>query len=140
MTEFFIDTNIFLRFLTNDIPEQAQAVEEVLKRANKGEIDLYTSVLTLAEIVWTLESYYELPREDIRDKVIAILNTPGLHIEEADRLAQAVTLYADLNIDFIDAYNAVWMRDQGLSKVITFDIKHFNRVQWVNASTPEEVQ
>jgi predicted nucleic-acid-binding protein len=102
MTEFFIDTNIFLRFLTNDIPEQAQAVEEVLKRANKGEIDLYTSVLTLAEIVWTLESYYELPREDIRDKVIAILNTPGLHVEEADR--------------------------------------HFNRVQWVNASTPEEVQ
>jgi predicted nucleic-acid-binding protein len=139
MTEFFIDTNIFLRFLTNDIPAQAQAVEEVLKRANKGEIDLYTSVLTLAEIVWTLESYFDLLREDIHDKVIAILNTTGLHVEEADRLAQAVTLYADLNIDFIDAYNAVWMKDQGLSKVITFDTKHFNRVQWVNASTPEEV-
>ena len=139
MTEFFIDTNIFLRFLTNDIPAQAQAVEEVLKRANKGEIDLYTSVLTLAEIVWTLESYFDLLREDIHDKVIAILNTTGLRVEEADRLAQAVTLYADLNIDFIDAYNAVWMKDQGLSKVITFDLKHFNRVQWVNASTPEEV-
>jgi predicted nucleic-acid-binding protein len=140
MAEFFIDTNIFLRFLTNDIPTQAQAVEDVFIRANKGEIELYTSILSLAEIVWTLESYYELPREEIRDKVIAILNTPGLQVEEADSLAQAVTLYADLNIDFIDAYNAVWMKDQGLAKVITFDIKHFNRVPWVNAFTPDEVQ
>jgi predicted nucleic-acid-binding protein len=140
MAEFFVDTNVFLRYLTNDIPEQAQAVEEVLQRAGKGEIDLNTSVLTLAEIVWTLESYYDLPHEDIRDKVIAILNTPGLQVERSDGLAQAITLYADLNIDFIDAYNAVWMKDQGLSKVITFDLKHFNRVQWVNASTPEEVQ
>ena len=139
MAEFFIDTNIFLRFLTNDIPEQAQSVEDVLKQAERGGVDLYTSALTLAEIVWTLESYYELPREDIRDKVIAILNTPGLQVEEADSLAQAVTLYADLNIDFIDAYNAVWMKDQGLSRVITFDAKHFNRVPWINASTPDEV-
>lgn len=140
MAEFFIDTNIFLRFLTNDIPEQAQAVEEILKQTNKGEIVLHTSVLALAEIVWSLESYYGLPREEIRDKVIAILNTPGLQVEEADSLAQAITIYAELNIDFIDAYNAVWMKDHGLSKVITFDTKHFNRIPRVNAFTPKEVQ
>jgi predicted nucleic-acid-binding protein len=140
MAEFFVDTNIFLRFLTNDIPEQAQAIEEVLVQADRGEVDLHTSILTLAEIVWTLESYYRLPREDIRSKVIAILNTPGLQVEEADNLAQAVSLYADLNIDFIDAFNAIWMKDQGLSKAITFDIKHFNRIPWVNAITPDKVK
>jgi len=140
MAEYFIDTHVFLRFLTNDVPEQARAVEEILIEAEKGEIDLFTSVLTLAEIVWTLEAYYDLPRDDVRDKVIAILNTPGLKVEEADILAQAVSLYADLNIDFIDAYNAVWTKDQDLSDVITFDTKHFNRIPWINAHTPDEIK
>jgi uncharacterized protein len=34
----FIDTNLFLRYLTNDIPEQADRVEELLQRAALGEI------------------------------------------------------------------------------------------------------
>jgi len=34
--------------------------------------------VVVGEIVWTLESFYHLPRTDIRDKVVAILNTPGL--------------------------------------------------------------
>jgi predicted nucleic-acid-binding protein len=140
MAEFFVDTNIFLRFLTDDVPEQAQAVERALRQAEAGKIALYTSVLTMAEIVWTLESYYGHPRDAIRDKVIAILNTPGLQIDKADLLAQAAALYADLNIDFIDAYNAVWMKDQGLSKAITFDTKHFSRVGWVSALMPDDIR
>ena len=36
----FIDPNIFLRYLTNDVPEQADAVEQLLHRAVAGEITL----------------------------------------------------------------------------------------------------
>jgi hypothetical protein len=38
--QIFADTNLFLRYLTNDIPEQADAFERMLRRAAAGEITL----------------------------------------------------------------------------------------------------
>lgn len=139
MAEYFADTNLFLRFLTNDVPEQAEAVDQLLKQAEEGRVLLHTSILTIAEIVWTLESYYGLRHQDVRDKVIGILNTPGLQVESAELLAQAMGLYVDENVDFVDAYHALWMREQGLSKVITFDTKHFGRIPGIAPLTPDEV-
>lgn len=37
---FFVDTNVFLRYLTNDVPAQADAVEFLLQRAAKGKVSL----------------------------------------------------------------------------------------------------
>ncbi|NJM77278.1 MAG: type II toxin-antitoxin system VapC family toxin [Acaryochloridaceae cyanobacterium RU_4_10] len=78
----FIDTNLFLRYLTNDIPKKADRVEELLQRAALGEILLVTTSLVIAEIVWTLTSFYGLSRDQIRDRVLAILNTPRLVVHQ----------------------------------------------------------
>ena len=92
---YFVDTNVFLRFLTNDHPAQANAVRRILQRAVAGEILLQTSVLVIAEIVWTLESYYQLSRQEVKAKVLAIVNTPGLRVENADLILQAALLYTN---------------------------------------------
>lgn len=134
----FIDTNLFLRYLTNDIPEQADRVEDLLQRAALGEVVLVTTSLVIAEIIWTLGSFYKLPRDQIRDRVLAILNTPGLEVAEADLLIEAVTNYAAKNVDFIDAYNAAWMVQQQLSTAYTFDRKHFSRFENIVVKTPGE--
>ena len=76
----FADTNLFLRYLTNDVPAQADAVEHLLHRAAAGEIILVTNTLVVAEIIWTLESFYRLTKDDIQAKILAILNTVGLEV------------------------------------------------------------
>lgn len=132
----FVDTNLFLRYLTNDIPEQANAIEALLRRAAAGEVLLVTNSLVMAELVWTLESYYHLPPQSIQDKVLAILNTPGLEVGEGDLVLQAVLWYAEKNVDFVDAYNAAWLLDQGIKTACTFDRKHFARFEGVSIITP----
>jgi len=132
----FVDTNLFLRYLTNDVPAQADAVEQLLHRASAEEIILVTNSLVVAEIVWTLESFYQLTRDEIREKVLAILNTPGLNVADADQILQAITWYVDYNVDFADAFNAVWLLDQGLTTVYTFDQKHFSRFAGVTVRVP----
>jgi len=134
----FADTNLFLRYLTNDIPEQAEAVEVLLRRAAKGELALVTNSLVVAEIAWTLESYYTLPRPEVQRYLLAILNTPGLEIADRDVLWQAAFWYVEKNVDFIDAFNAAWMFYQGISVVCTFDHKHFARFEGITACTPGE--
>jgi predicted nucleic-acid-binding protein len=134
----FADTNLFLRYLTNDVPVQADAVEQLLNRASDGEIVLVINSLVIAEIVWTLKSYYGLARGSIKDKVLAILNTPGIEAAEADLLLQAIFWYADKSIDFIDAFNAAWMLTQGLAITYTFDRKHFSRIEGIGVQVPGE--
>ena len=133
----FADTNLFLRFLTNDLPRQADQVDSLLRRAANGDVKLVTTSLVIAEIVWTLESYYQIPKAEIQDKVLAILNTPGLTVEGADLLLQAAVMYAEKNVDFIDAFNAAWMLKQEVEKAYTFDQKHFNRFEGIKTVLPE---
>ena len=132
----FIDTNLFLRYLTNDIPDKADRVEALLQRAALGEIILTTTSLVIAKIVWTLASFYKLSPDQICDRVLAILNTPGLEITESDLLIEAATNYAAQNVDFIDAYNAAWMARERLTRAYTFDRKHFSRFEGLTIETP----
>ena len=50
----FVDTNIFLCFLTNDDPRKADACEQLFKKAVSGKESLFTTELVIAEIVWVL--------------------------------------------------------------------------------------
>lgn len=129
MVNRFVDTNILLRYLLDDIPEQADAAEAVIKEATEGKLTLQTNVMVIAELVWTCESYYDLPKEEIRDKTLMILNTPGLEVEDKDLIAEAILLYVDRNVDFIDAYNGCWMKAQGITQVYTFDESHYRRLE-----------
>ncbi|MDE2998729.1 MAG: type II toxin-antitoxin system VapC family toxin [Gemmatimonadota bacterium] len=131
-----VDTNVFLRYLTNDVPEQADAVERLLRRAGAGEIVLVTGILVIAEIVWTLESFYRLSRVDIQAKVRAIINTPGLEVHDRIVVSQAISDYVDKNVDFGDAYNATWMLTQGIRTVQTFDRRHFSRFERLEVREP----
>lgn len=134
----FADTNLFLRYLTDDIPEQAQTFERLLRRAAQGEVLLLTSALVVAEIVWTLESYYGLSKADIQAKVLAFLNTPGLRVAEEEIILKAIVWYGDKNVDFIDAYNAAWALSQSVDRIATFDRKHFARMEGITVEMPGE--
>ena len=134
----FADTNLFLRYLTDDIPAQADAFEKTLRDAAAGRLTLVVSPLVCAEIVWTLESYYQLPKEDIQQKLLAMLNTPGLEIPGGEIVMQAVLWYGDKNVDFIDAYHVAWMESLSISDIYTFDRKHFSRFSGITVKIPGE--
>jgi uncharacterized protein len=127
----FVDTNVFLRFLTNDVPEKAAAVEDLLRRAGRGEVELVTSPMVVAELVWVLESFYRLSRSAVQERALAVVQLDGLTLPETDLLTDALFVYETERVDFIDAYNACWMKQRGLRRAVTFDANHFSRVGWV---------
>jgi predicted nucleic-acid-binding protein len=125
-----------LRYLLDDIPEQASAVEAILKGAAAGRLALRVNVMVIAAVIWTCESYFSLYKKEIRDKVLMILNTPGLEVEDKDLMAEAILLYVDQNLDYIAAYNACWMRTQGIAQVYTFDERHYRRLEGIETLAP----
>jgi len=132
----FVDTNIFLRLLVNDIPKLADACEAVFRKAVAGKEKLYTTDIVIAEIVWVLESYYELSRSDVRTKVEKILNTPGLNCDNQEAIVHALALYDEKKIDYIDAYNACILKMKGITEIYSYD-KHYDRLKWLIRLEPE---
>ncbi len=132
----FADTNLFLRFLTNDVPDQAKAVHQLLLQAAQGEISLITTSMVIAEIVWTLESFFKETKENIQQMVLSFLNTSGLEVDNGELIVHALRWYVDKNIDFIDAYNVAWMENHEITTIYTFDQNHFSRLEGVTVMIP----
>ena len=132
----FADTNLFLRFLTKDVPDQAKVVHQLLQQAARGEISLITTSMVIAEVVWTLESFYKETNENIQQMVLSFLNTPGLEVDNGKLVIRALRWYVDKNIDFIDAYNAAWMETHEINTIYTFDQNHFSRIEGLAVLVP----
>lgn len=131
----FIDTNVFIRYLTDDIPEKADACQKLFEKAVAKKETLFTTDMVITEIIWVLESYYELQKEDVQNKVEKILNTPNLICPNKNLILNALTAYSQKNIDYIDAYNAYILKEKGIKKIYSYD-KHYDRVEWLDRMEP----
>ncbi len=136
MKACFVDTNLFIRYLTNDDPVKADRVEKLLDDASTGIIKLVTTEMVVAEIVWVLESGYSLKNTDIAPLVRGILATAGLDVINRTLVARAIELYETINIDFIDGYIAAVMEKEGISELYSFDRKHIARLKGVSRKEP----
>lgn len=136
MKRAFVDTNLFIRYLTNDDPEKANRVARLLSEAESGKRLLVTSDLVITEIVWVLESGYGLGRAEIAPLIRGILATPGLEVRGGDLVARAVGIYATHNVDFVDAHAAAVMEKEGIEEVYSYDKKHPSRIAGISRREP----
>lgn len=135
-TEVLLDTNVLLRHLLQDHPEQSPASTALLERLESGELAAWITPMAVAEMVWVLSgSSYGLDRHDVRDGLSAVLEIPGLRAVDKQALLRALQLYASLNIDFIDAYHGALAAAAG-GLVYSFD-RDFDRIPGVTRLTPE---
>lgn len=131
----FLDTNIFLRFLTNDIPEQAERCAALIRRLRDGEETAELPTLAAAEIIWTLERFYKRSKQDTAAKLSALLKLKGLRVSNKEILLEALLLYAKKNIPFTDAYIAVQMKHSGTGEIYSYD-RDFDRIDGVRRLEP----
>ena len=121
MKKKFVDTNIFLRYLTKDDPGKFKQCLDLFRRTLEGKTGLITSNMVIAELIWTLLSFYKVPKPIIVEKVTIIVGTEHLFIPDKTIIIEALMLYAKKNIDYIDAYNAVFMRYYQTSEIFSYD-------------------
>ena len=136
MKASFLDTNIFIRYLTNDDPVKADRVDRLLDEAADGKQALVTTEMVMAEVVWVLESFYRLNNHEIGPLVKAILATPGLEVINGHLVQKAVDHYLSHNIDFIDGYIAAVMEQRQIDHIFSYDKKHLKRIDKIKRAEP----
>jgi predicted nucleic-acid-binding protein len=118
-----IDTNILIRFLTGDDELQAKKVYEIFKNAESEKKELFVPLLVVLEMIWVLESVYEISRTDILDSIRDILLMPILKFDQQAALQQLVHSAQGNKYDLSDLLIAHSAKSNGCEAVITFDKK-----------------
>ena len=136
MSRCFVDTNLFIRYLTNDDKHKADRVEKLLDSASDGTVQLVTNEMVIAEVVWVLESSYKLTAVSVAPLIRGILATPGLEVLNGGLVSRALEYYEGQNIDFIDGYIAAVMEKQGITELYSFDKKHISRLKLITRKEP----
>jgi len=131
-----IDTNLLVRYLTDDEPQKAKAVDTLLNRASKGELKILIPSVVVAELVWVLESFYKSAAAEITELVESILNTPGVDIQDKWIIRAALKLYRRKEIDLVDAWIIEFAKARGAKRIYTFDKKHFKDIREIEIISP----
>lgn len=133
----FVDTNIFLRFLSRDHEEKAGRCKILFEQALSGKRKLFTSELVIAELVWVLQSpkNYNLKPDKIKELLLPLLTISNLRFPNKKLYSKIFELFSHKNIDYIDAYNAVLMQYTGISQVCSYD-PHFDGISGISRIEP----
>jgi predicted nucleic acid-binding protein len=125
----FVDTNIFIRYLTQDDPQKAEACFRLFEQAKRNEIELTTSESVIAEVVFILSSkrLYNLSRQDIRIRLYPLLSLTGLKLPYRQQFLRALDLYSSNKIDFEDAMSLAIMERQAIGELYSYD-EDFDRI------------
>ena len=94
----FLDTNIFLRYLTRDDEEKARACFALLQAAKRGEEQVTTSEVVLAEVCYVLSSraHYHLSPAEIAARLRPIVSQRGFSLAHKRRFLRALDISAAL--------------------------------------------
>ncbi len=126
MKSIVIDTNAFLRLLLNDIPKQADQVEQLIRQARKGQIRIIVPQIILFEIDFILRKYYNFKKQEIIEKLKALLAASYFVIESRDIFQKALFFYYENNISFVDCF-LLSKAEQEEAELFTFD-KNLNKL------------
>jgi len=118
-----VDTNVIIRFLIGDDEKQAKKVYNIFKKTELDKDELFVPLLVILELIWVLESVYEISRTDILDSISELLLMPILKFEHQSALQQFIMSAQGNRYDLSDLLIAHSAKIQGCETVLTFDKK-----------------
>ena len=136
----YLDTNIFLRYLTKTRREEAktQACFALFQQVKKGDIVATTCEAVVCEIFFVLCSprQYNLSHEDAVAHVRPLLALGNLKLANKRVYLRAMDIFAHASfLDFEDAVIVAHMERQGITELVSYDTD-FDHIPAINRKEP----
>lgn len=126
-----IDTNVVVRYLTDDHPRQSQKAKAIVEGSG-----VFLSTTVLLETEWVLRSVYGFEAERLVEVLTAFAGLPNVTLEKPAAAAKALS-WAPEGMDLADALHQA--DAEGCSAFLTFDrefVRRANRIAGISVRTP----
>lgn len=125
-----IDANLIIRYITQDDQEKALAVKKLLQKDKQ----LIIPDMVVAEIIWTLVSFYYTPKEEAVEKILSLLAMDNIEANK-ELLNKSLNIFQKNNIDYIDAYLAAFCEEGNLEGIYSYD-HDFDKIKGIARKEP----
>jgi predicted nucleic-acid-binding protein len=116
-----LDTNVLVRYLTQDDPVQARKANALIDGAIGQGHRLHLDVVVLCEVVWVLRGAYEFDKATVAGAIENILDAAQFSIDDRDLLREALDAFRRGQGDFADYVLGLRNRKVGSAATATFD-------------------
>ena len=116
-----LDTNILVRYLTQDDPIQSPKATEIIERQLTKGHPGFVSIVAMVETVWVLDRGYGLATHEIAAAVERMLQTDVLVVENEQEVFTAMIAHKERRGSFADGMIAALGAKAGCSCTLTFD-------------------
>ncbi len=130
-----VDANVVIRHIADDHPDHAPRAHRLFDAIRAGSVWVTIEDVTLAEIVWTLSSYYRMDRGNIADALLELMQPDGIISQNKAEAQLALVLFRQHNLDFADALLAAKALAGGDKEIASFD-HDFDRIPGVIRREP----
>ena len=115
-----LDTNVLLRALLNDIPEQHLLAKKLIEKPGAKYL---VSDTALIELVFVLDRHYGFTRAQIADALEGLTMHPQLSCSKRVFLNSAMVFTSHQSLSFEDCYLSECAKETGAIPLYTFDKK-----------------
>ena len=116
-----LDTNILIRFLTQDDVRQSPIANRILEERITKDDPGFVSVVTMVEIAWVLESQFELSRAEVAALIDGLLRIETIVVQHRNLVLRALDQVRVGQADFADALTGALCAEAGCDVTLTFD-------------------
>ena len=116
-----LDTNLLVRYITRDEPEQAAAARATIDEAAEHGETLLIQPVVLCELVWVLQRAFGFSKAEILPVLEDILHTIEFEVADRTTVWQAVEDYRNGLGGFSDCYIGRANHAAGADTTLTFD-------------------
>jgi predicted nucleic-acid-binding protein len=125
-----LDTNVLVRYIMQDDAKQSAQASEIVEALSE-ERPGFVSVVALIEVVWVLESVYNLKQGQVAQAIHTLIGVSVIKTEKVEAVGAAIRAYGQENADFADALIERLCAMAGCERTITFDKKAARKVGMV---------
>jgi predicted nucleic-acid-binding protein len=116
-----LDTNVVVRYLTQDDPAQAALANRLIEESLSPDHPGFVSSVVLVELVWVLESGYRCDRAQISEVLNKLLRSRQIVVQSAEVAWQAARAFSAGKADFADYLIERTGNAHGCERTVTFD-------------------
>ena len=116
-----IDTNILVRYITQDDEAQSKAAENLLAKYSNKFQSIFINNIVMCELIWVLEKGYSYNQEQIASTIRVILSTEEFAFEYHNILWLALEDYELKKVDFSDSLISKLNHHLGFKQTFSFD-------------------
>lgn len=97
-----LDTNVLIRYATQDDPEQASQASQLIERYDLIPNSMLIPNEVIIEIVWVLDSCYQRSKDEICAFLNQMAQVDSFLFQDDDLIREAVRIYGEAQLDIAD--------------------------------------